>query len=139
MMANGMAGVTTRQPRILRGDESIAEMPDQQLLEWFIARECESAELAFAELVRRHGPMVLGVCRQLLRDAHDAEDAFQATFLILVSKGRSIRQSELLGPWLYGVAVRVARKAKSLNERRRRHERREATMRDAEPIGDPGR
>ena len=56
----------------------------------------------------RHGPMVLGVCRQLLRDPNDVEDAFQATFLVLVRKAGSLRRRDLLGNWLYGVAYRVA-------------------------------
>ena len=139
MMESGWKGAPSGQIQILRGPGVIAGMPDQQLLERFTARQDESAELAFVELVRRHGPLVLGACRQLLRDPHDAEDAFQATFLVLARRAGSIRQPELLAHWLYGVAIRVARKAKSLNERRERHEGREVAMWDAEPIGDPGR
>ena len=62
-------------------------------------------EAAFAALVARHGPMVLGVCRQLLGDHHHAEDAFQAVFLVLAGKARSMREPDLLGNWLYGVAA----------------------------------
>src|SRR5262245_29997607 len=74
---------------------------DRQLLEQFVFHRDESA---FAELIARHGPMVLGVCRRVLRHAHDAEDAFQATFLLLARKAASLQQPELLGPWLHGVA-----------------------------------
>lgn len=134
-MANALTDAASRAA----GDgQALAELPDDQLLVQFLTRANDRAEPAFAELVRRYGPMVLGTCRQWLRDAHDADDAFQATFLILARKARSIRRPELLGPWLYGVAVRVARKAKALNERRSRHEKREAVMWDAEPIGDLG-
>ena len=78
---------------------------DARLLEAFVTG---SEEAAFAELLRRHGPLVLGVCRRLLRDPHDAEDAFQATFLVLIRKARSIGSREKLAGWLYGVARRVA-------------------------------
>src|SRR5262245_60652018 len=89
---------------------------DRQLL----ARFCRHRdEEAFAALVRRHGPMVLGVCRRLLRHAQDAEDAFQATFLLLVRKAVRLRRPDRLGPWLYGVACRTARKAHALAVRRR--------------------
>jgi RNA polymerase sigma factor (sigma-70 family) len=78
---------------------------------------------AFAELVRRHGPMVLGVCRRLLRDPHDAEDAFQATFLVAVRKAASVRPRELFGNWLYGVAYRTALDARAALARRRAREK----------------
>ena len=93
-----------------------AAMSDGQLLERFLARR---EEAAFEAIVRRHGPMVLGVCRRVLRNGHDAEDAFQATFLVLVRKATSIVPRELVGNWLYGVAYRTALKARSMAARRR--------------------
>ncbi|OJW05744.1 MAG: hypothetical protein BGO49_26955 [Planctomycetales bacterium 71-10] len=72
----------------------------------------EGDQAAFEALVMRHGPMVRGVCRRLLRDDHDADDAFQATFLVLARKGAGLRDPDRLGPWLYGVASRVAAKAR---------------------------
>src|SRR5262249_27839110 len=68
--------------------------------------------------IARHGPMVLGVCRQLLRDPNDVDDAFQATFLVLVRKAGTLRRCDLLGNWLYGVAYRVATRARVLSARR---------------------
>ncbi|HEX5273187.1 MAG TPA: sigma-70 family RNA polymerase sigma factor, partial [Gemmataceae bacterium] len=89
---------------------------DRALLDRF-ARQRDGE--AFAALVRRHGPMVLAVCRRLLRHAPDADDAFQAVFLLLVRKAASLRRPEQLGPWLHGVARRVALKARALGSRRR--------------------
>jgi RNA polymerase sigma-70 factor (ECF subfamily) len=93
---------------------------DGQLLERFVAR---GEEAAFEELVRRHGPMVLGVCRRTLHNEHDVEDAFQATFLVLVRKARSVKSRDLVGHWLYGVAYRTAVRARSLDARRRDKEK----------------
>src|ERR1700755_772121 len=82
----------------------VSGLTDGQLLERFVARREGEAEPAFAALVARYGPRVLGVCQGLLRNPHDAEDALQATFLILALKAGSLRKPNLLGPWLYGVA-----------------------------------
>jgi RNA polymerase sigma factor (sigma-70 family) len=102
------------------------EMTDGQLLEHVKARRAGAAEPAFAALVERHGPVVLAVCRSVLRNEHDAQDAFQATFLVLVHKAASLRVDDSLGPWLHTVAFRVARGARAAAVRRERHERRRA-------------
>src|SRR5215467_14829699 len=93
-----------------------AGLTDGQLLGCFIERRDEAA---FAALVKRHGPMVWGVCRRLLGH-HDAEDAFQATFIVLVRKAASVRPREMVGNWLYGVARQAALQARSAARRRAR-------------------
>ena len=97
----------------------MTDVSDAELLERFVT--CRH-EAAFAALMARHGPMVYGVCRRLLRHTQEAEDAFQATFLILVRKAASIGKRELLGNWLYGVALRVASRARSMAAKRRTRE-----------------
>ena len=109
-MANGQSEAVLEPPQAVVDAGTVAGVSDGQLLARFDAHRDELAEIAFAALVRRHGPMVLRVCRQILGDRHTAEDAFQATFLILARRAGSIRQPELLGHWLYGVALRTARR-----------------------------
>jgi RNA polymerase sigma factor (sigma-70 family) len=101
------------------------ELADEELLACFVARRDEAA---FEALVRRHGPMVLGVCRRLLRRSHDVEDAFQATFLVLVRKAGSIARPRLLGNWLYGVAYRTALRARVEAAHQQAHERQVSDM-----------
>ena len=96
---------------------------DGELLDLFLTKGGPLAELAFAVLVERHGPMVWRVCRDTLRESNDADDAFQATFLILVRRAGAIRKRSSLGPWLHGVALRVARSARKCARRRRDRER----------------
>ena len=104
--------------RVLRHDE--AALTDGNLLECFVSRRDEAA---FEALLRRHGPMVLGVCRRILRNEADAEDAFQATFLVLVKKAASVRPRGMVGNWLYGVAHSTALKARAMSRRRSAKER----------------
>jgi RNA polymerase sigma factor (sigma-70 family) len=111
-----------------------AEATDAELLGRFVARR---EEAAFEALVRRHGPMVLAVCRQLLADPYDAEDAFQATFLVLVRKAASLHRPGLLGSWLYGVAYRVAVRARARAGRRRCREREGVEMAASQPADEP--
>jgi RNA polymerase sigma factor (sigma-70 family) len=110
--------------------EKAGVLSDRQLLERFIARRDEAA---FEVLVWRHGPMVLGVCRRLLAQEHDAEDAFQATFLALVRKASSIRKREALGSWLHKVAYRIAVRARAAAARRAGQEKQRLAGAVAEP------
>src|SRR5262249_53950890 len=102
-----------------------AGMTDGQLLECFLAQR---EDTAFAALVRRHAPMVWGVCRRVLANHHDAEDAFQATFLVLVRKASSVEPREMVANWLYGVARQTALKARATTVKRRARERQVTDM-----------
>src|SRR6516225_4613435 len=102
-----------------------ADLTDGQLLENYLSRRDEAA---VAALVRRHGPMVWGVCRRIARNHHDAEDAFQATFLVLVKKAASVRPRAMVGNWLYGVARQTALKARATAAKRRARARQVADM-----------
>jgi RNA polymerase sigma factor (sigma-70 family) len=108
----------------------VTELNDGALLERFATHRDEGA---FRLLVERHGPMVLGVCRRVLGDVHAAEDAFQATFLLLVQKSKTLARPALVGHWLYGAAYRIAAKARVRAARRRAQERQTVIMSPAEP------
>jgi len=108
-----------------------AGLTDGQLLESFLSGNDEAA---FEVLVRLHGPMVLGVCRRVLRNHHDAEDAFQATFLVLVRKAGSIVPREMVANWLYGVAYRTALKGRSMIARHRARERQVKEMPEPQAV-----
>src|SRR5260370_31097251 len=100
------------------------DQTDEELLKRFATHRDDRA---FEALIRRYGPMVLGVCRRVLHDGHAAEDAFQATFMVLVRKAGSLSRPHLLGNWLYGVAYRVSIKARANSARRAAHERQAAS------------
>ena len=99
---------------------TVGGLSDEQLLDRFVARR---EDAIFEEIIQRHGTMVWGVCRRVLRDHHDAEDAFQATFLVLARKAASVMPREKLGNWLYGVAYQTAMKARATTSRRRAREK----------------
>jgi RNA polymerase sigma factor (sigma-70 family) len=100
-------------------------LSDKELLGRFFR---DKADAAFSTLVERHGPLVFGACRRILNDANDAEDAFQATFLVLVRKGATLRDPERLASWLYGVAYRTARKVRAKAALRTKSERQAGEM-----------
>jgi RNA polymerase sigma factor (sigma-70 family) len=118
-------GTSPEAQRNLRGLFTLGvagSLSDGQLLDRFVDRRGEAAEDAFAALVERHGPMVLGVCRRVLNHSQEAEDAFQATFLVLARKAATIARRETLASWLYGVALRTARDARGRASRRKARE-----------------
>ncbi len=109
-MRDGQLNGVLRHVRSLAAAGQARELADRELLERFVSRHDEAA---FATIVERHGPLVLGACRRILRNEHHAEDACQSTFLILARKAGTIRKREALASWLYGVAARVARKLRA--------------------------
>lgn len=121
-------------PTAQRGDPSLwnrvstIASTDEQLLQQFLSGTNETAEAAFAALVEKYRGIVHRVCIDVLGCSHEAQDAAQAVFLVLARKARSIRKPESLGPWLHGVAFRVAQRAKSEAARRRAVERKKAEL-----------
>src|SRR5713101_4129293 len=122
-MAQSQTATILRHIRNLLVTQAARESSDSKLLDRFkVHRE----EQAFAALLQRHGGLVWGVCRHILRNEHDAEDAFQATFLVLARRAGTIRKGESLASWLYGVAYRVAMRARKRAAQCERVERQRA-------------
>src|SRR6266446_1214051 len=118
MSATQMSTFMQRLRSALARQEA-GDLADHELLDLYFRQRQEEA---FEALVRRHGAMVMGVCRRVLRNDHDAEDAFQATFLVLVRKASTLRSPGLVGNWLYGVAYRTALDARKVAAKRRAKE-----------------
>jgi len=130
-MSSGPAVAATPRGAWKRSD--LLELKDDQLLaRFFVERE----DAAFGALVERYGPLVYGVCRRILPDTNDAEDAFQATFLVLVRKGGTLREPGKLASWLYGVAYRTARKLRSKAALRTKSERQASEMPTKSDVSD---
>jgi len=119
-MSAGRNANARRWVEALLETKELADLPDGQILERFVR---DRDEAAFAVLLQRHGPMVLSVCRNILRNAHDAEDAFQATFLVLALKANQIRRHNSVASWLFGTAHRVAHKSRARKARQQAMER----------------
>ncbi len=135
-MANAPSEITRQRVPTEDPTAPAGESTDRQLLRRFTRAGDESA---FELLVQHHGPMVLGVCRRVLRNADGAEDAFQATFLVLVRRAASIQRPELLGNWLYGVAFRIASRACQNAARRTESERQLAYRPRPQPLSELAR
>ena len=116
----------------LFNEGTLRDLSDGQIMERFTTADGDIAERAFEALVERHGPMVLSVCRGIVTDPQDAEDAFQATFLVLLKRGAKLWTYDSLGPWLYQVAHRVSSRARSSAARRHKHEQAAAVERAAD-------
>ncbi|MHC5543773.1 RNA polymerase sigma factor, partial [Singulisphaera rosea] len=129
-MAEEPSGAMHKDLQTLFSAGRPGDLTDGQLLERFVDQR---DALAFERLVERHGAMVLRVCRAILNDSHDAQDAFQATFLVLVKKAQSIRRRDSIASWLFGVAGRSSRRAKVTATRRRSRELRNA-VEEAGPV-----
>ncbi len=130
-MACVRGGGLARSMEALYGAGSSVGLADAQLLERAAGGRGEASASAFEAIVARHGPMVLGVCRRALDDPHDAQDAFQATFLVLAKRAGSIRRGDALASWLFGVARHVCDRARTDLARRRSHEHRAAERADS--------
>jgi RNA polymerase sigma factor (sigma-70 family) len=135
-MARDQLNTVVRHIRYVIGARQCRDTTDNDLVQRFAAQRDEAA---FAGLLQRHGPMVLGVCRRVLHNAADSDDAFQATFLVLVRKAGSIRKSASVGSWLHGVAFRVAREAKMRTEKQRPGEMPDITGREPDPSAEAAR
>jgi RNA polymerase sigma-70 factor (ECF subfamily) len=134
-MAPGQLPALLRHLRQVAGGHGIGDLTDRQLIEGYAARREEGA---FAELVQRHGRLVLGVCWRVLRHVHDVEDVFQATFLVLARKAGSLRWHDSISNWLYQVANRLAAEARRKGARRRAQEQRAVQMPKERSVADSG-
>jgi RNA polymerase sigma factor (sigma-70 family) len=132
-MAHAQLGSVVKHLHRLATVRRTEELADQELLQLFARHNDQSA---FTALVERHGGLVLGVCKHLLQHAQDAEDAFQATFLVLARKAGSIRKGQALASWLHGVARRMAMKAQRDSARRRRHEKNVVAAVSTDSVGE---
>jgi RNA polymerase sigma factor (sigma-70 family) len=132
-MGNRQAGAVVEHLCQLIDTQRLRDLTDGQLLQRFVAARDEAA---FTALMQRHGRLVLGVCRHLLHHAHDAEDAFQGTFLVLARKAASIRKRQSVGSWLYGVAHRVAMRAKKNAAKRLEREKQVSRPAEVHPPGE---
>lgn len=132
-MASGSLSAFVRHLRLLVARQDSKGLSDRELLRRFTAQRDEAA---FAVLVARHGPLVLAVGRRVLHDVHAAEDVFQATFLVLARKAASIRKHESIASWLYGVAYRLAVRAKSQAAKRQLHERQVKSCESPGPVAE---
>src|SRR5437764_8207613 len=133
-MARTQLGTVLQYIRAALGARDAGDTTDADLLDRFAARR---EEAAFTALLERHGPLVLGVCRRVLGNAEDVDDAFQATFLVLLRRAGSIRKAGSVASWLHGVAYRVSLEARTRAARRRAHEKRAENMGQADPAADP--
>jgi sigma-70-like protein len=124
-MPKSQSGEFLKNMRALLMGKGLVEVPDGQLLEWFVA---DHEEAAFNALMLRHGAMVLDVGRRVLGNFHDAEDVFQATFIILARSAKAIRKKQAVAAWLHGVAQRLAFRARSQATRRLAREKQAAIM-----------
>jgi RNA polymerase sigma factor (sigma-70 family) len=132
-MASGLNGFMQTLRRVAER-QSLADQSDAQLLECFVVKR---EQAAFEVLVRRHGNMVLSVCRRQVRNSHDADDAFQATFMTLARKANAIRGSDAVGAWLYKVALRIAIRARARAGRRASCEERVSNLAEVASVSDP--
>jgi RNA polymerase sigma factor (sigma-70 family) len=129
-MATAQLAAVVRRIRGRVADSKVGGQSDGALLRAYLGH---GDQAAFEALLRRHAPMVLSVCRRALGNTHDAEDALQATFLVLAQKAASIRKRESLVSWLHGVAYRMATNAKRATARRHKHESRANTPQPPDP------
>ena len=134
MAKNGMGAATGQLDSLFRAG-SVVGLSDAELVDRVTATDRGAASLAFESLIRRHGPMVLATCRGVLRNEHDAEDAFQTTFLVFARRVYSLRNANSLGPWLHRVALRASERARARVVRQRNREAIKAELLPTEQHG----